>query len=176
MRSILVLLSVLVFMLAPAQAETPYDGLKLVGIGKVYSDDQGANLNMFAGLTKYQDHVVGMKFTQNGTEVRYYMDAARWDNMKQLLIKARDQWATIQSRDFDVLGPIAGYRIANRVANVRFSLMGATSLDTKQLLMSANGGIDSPKRVSIHLGQAQVKSLVEEFYKVDGWFANPNQP
>ena len=175
-RYLLVLL-LLVTALAPAQAQDlAYDGLKIIGVGKKYTDDQNASLTMMGCLTKYKDQIVGMYFVQGNNEIHYYMNNTDWDKMKQLLIKSRDQWQTIQSREFESLGPIPGYRIANKVTNVRFSLLGATSLDTKQLLINANGGLEKPQRVSIHLNLDQVKALVEEFYKVDGWFRSGGQP
>lgn len=175
-RRILVFLFLLAACLAPAQAEeTLYDGLKVVGVGKKYTDDQNAQLTMMGCLTKYNDPVVGMFFAQGPTEIHYYMGAQDWDKMKQLLIKSRDQWSTLDSRQFDALGPVPGYRIANKVTTVRFSLLGATTLATKQLLINANGGLEKPLRISIHLNLDQVKALVEEFYKVDNWFRSGGQ-
>ena len=168
MRRILILF-LLLCAWAPVQA-APYDGLQVVGMGENFTDDQQAQLQMMGFLTKYKEHVVGMYFRRGSTEIHYYMNVADWDKMKQLLIKSRDEWQTLQVRDFDSLGAIPGYRVANQVANVRFSLMGATNLATKQLLINANGGMTSPQRVSIHLGLKQVKVLVEEFSKVDNWF------
>ncbi|MBT9586285.1 hypothetical protein IV102_23285 [bacterium] len=170
----LFVLLLLLTALAPAQ-DLAYDGLKIIGVGKKYTDDQNASLTMMGCLTKYKDQIVGMYFLQGPNEIHYYMNATDWDKMKQLLIKSRDQWQTIQSREFEALGPVPGYRIANKVTSVRFSLLGATSLDTKQLLINANGGLDKPQRVSIHLNLDQVKALVEEFYKVDDWFRSGGQ-
>lgn len=143
-------------------------GLTAVGMGDTFTDQQGDSLVLIACRTKYKEPVVGMYFHgKDGTDVRYYMNAAAWDRMKQTLIKARDQWATLSMDTFKTWQAVPGYRVANRVAKVTFSLMGATDLATKQLLISCDGGAASPKRVVINLGLDDVKALVEQLYKVD---------
>lgn len=154
-----------------AQTPKPDPGLTVLGAADTFTDKQGDQLVMMAFKTKYQEPVVGMYFTAaDGSQVRYYMNAAAWDTMKQTLIKARDQWDTLTPDTFKTYPAVSGYRIANRVAVVRYSIQGATDIGPKFLLISAEGGPAREIRVSINLSQNDLKNLVEDFYQVDGFF------
>lgn len=165
--SLILLLTATLLAQAPPK---PDPGLKMIGMGDTFTDKQGDKLLMMAFHTKYNEPVVGMYFTAaDGTEVRYYMNAAAWDTMKQTLIKLRDSWDALTPDTFKTYQAVPGYRIANRVAVIRYSMLGATSLSPKQLLISAEGGAARESRISINLAQDDLKNLVEEFGKVDSF-------
>ncbi len=171
MKTLTLILLLTMTLLAQTPPPKPDPGLTMIGMGDTFTDAQGDRLLMMAFHTKYQENVVGMYFTSaDGSEVRYYMNAAAWDTMKQTLIKCRDTWDTLTPDSFKTWPAVTGYRIANRVAVIRYSLMGATAIGGKQMLISAEGGPAREIRVSINLKQNDLKSLVDEFTTIDGFF------
>lgn len=149
------------------------DGLTILGSSKTYIDDQGDKLTLKSSHTKYREPVVGFWFEDaGGQKVRFYANAKVWDNLKQILIKARDDWETLTARTLDQVGEVQGYRIANRQANLRVNLQGETSLQTKELILSASGGADKTRRILIHLHRDDLSDLIEEFTKVDNFYRN----
>jgi hypothetical protein len=148
--------------------ETKYDGLKLLGSGGTLVDKQSdSEMTLHAFNTKYQEDVVGIYITQHGKEVRFYMNSANWDKLKQQLIMTRDRWETLSPTEFAETGTVRGYRIANNRSTLRVSIQGATELDKKRLDFSATGGDNSPARAFVSINHAQLKTMVEQLYKVD---------
>lgn len=145
----------------------PFDGLTVLGVGHDAKDLQGDQLKLMAFKTKYGEPVVGFYCTSGNTEVHYYVNAAAWDKLKQLFIRARDQWPTLTQTQFDALGAAPGYRIANRLATMRISLEGATALDSKGLLLAFVGGASKLNRVVIDLKRSDLTNFVEDLYKID---------
>ena len=166
MRKLLILLILCCW---PASAQTPgFDGLTLLGTGGTLTDKESRSEMTLRGFhSKYKDPIVGLFITQHGKEVRYYMDGATWDRLKQKLIQARDQWKTLSPTEFKAFGAVRGYRIANRRATLSMSMQGSTKLDNKRLDFSVKGDTDRPQRAFISLTYEQVKVLVEQLYKVD---------
>ena len=120
--------------------------------------------------TKYKENVVGMYGHQNNVDVRFYMNAATWDRLKQELLRARDNWETLEPTRFERIGKVVGYRIANRESTLRLNLLGSTTLSERRLMLNLTGGADKPRRVSVALKQENLKELVESFYKIDTFF------
>jgi hypothetical protein len=154
-----------------AWAQTSTDGLTLLGSSKTYTDDRGSQLTLKSCHTKYQDPVVGFWFQDAGKQqVRFYADARTWDSLKQVLVKARDDWETLTPTTFEQVGEVKGYRIANRLATLRVNIQGATKLQSKELLLSGTGGADKTRHIVIHLNRDDLSNLVEEFTKIDSSF------
>ena len=152
----------------PTLAQNNYDGLKLMGSGQTLVDKQSDSTMTLRGfLGKYDEKVIGIYITQHGQEVRFYMDQTTWDTLKQSLIKTRDQWETISPTQFAMTGDVKGFRVANVLSTMRISIEGANDLDNKRVAFSLNGGGNTPKRVYASINFDQVKSLVEQFNKVD---------
>lgn len=145
----------------------PFDGLTVLGVGHDAKDQQGDELKLMAFKTKHGEPVVGFYCTSGNTEVHYYVNAAAWDKLKQLFIRARDQWPTLTQAEFAAMGAAPGYRIANRLATMRISLEGATPLDSSGLLLVFVGGANKVNRVVIDLKHADLKNFVEDLYKID---------
>jgi hypothetical protein len=162
----LLLLSLLLVLPAAAQS-TPYDNLKLLGVGSKLTDEQGATLSLMAFHTKYKEKVVGIYFADGDTQVRFYMNQATWDQLKQDLLHARDNWAVLPPLHFEKAGVITGYRIGNQLATMRMNLQGATVLSERRLMMNATGGADKPRRVSVAMKEQNLKDLVDDFHKID---------
>ncbi len=180
-RPLLSSLILLLLGMAPtlAQGSPAYDGLTVLGAAPKLTDEQGSTLTLVACHTKYKEPVVGFYFVQNGIEVRFYANAATWDKLKQKLIKARDQWATLAPREFEMEGAVKGYQIKNRVSTLRLSLIGETDLADRRLQMSATGGAAKPQRAMVALRDTELKALVEDFYQIDDYFraaGNAGQP
>jgi hypothetical protein len=158
----------LLLAVAPVTAEQQYDGLALLGKGETLIDKQSDSTMTLLGFDgKYDEHVVGVYVTQHGTQVRFYMDTATWDKLKQTLIKARDQWETLSPTQFADNGEVRGFRVANIRSTMTVSMTGQTELDNKRLAFSLTGGGNTPKRVYVSLPYDQVKTLVEQLYLVD---------
>ena len=157
--------------MASAGAQQSTDGLTLLASSKTYTDDRGSELVLKGCHTKYKDPVIGFWF-QNAAneEVRFYADAKTWDSLKQILVRARDDWETLTPTTFEQVGEIKGYRIANRLSTMRVNIQGETKLQAKELLLSATGGADKPRRISIHLNREDLKNLVEEFTRIDSYY------
>lgn len=172
MRNLSLALILLLLGLAPAlaQGSPAYDGLTVLGAAPKLTDEQGSTLTLLACHTKYKEPVVGFYFVQDGREVRFYANAATWDKLKQKLIKARDQWATLAPREFEMEGAVKGYQIKNRVATLRLSLIGETDLADRRLQLSAMGGAGKTQRAMVALRDTELKALVEDFYKIDDYF------
>lgn len=155
-------------------AQSPaYDGLTILGVASKLTDEQGANLQLIAFHTKYKEKVVGLYFQRGDQEVRFYMNGTTWDKFKQDLLKARDQWSTLEPRLFEREGTVKGYRIANQLATLRLSLQGATALSERRVTMSAAGGADRPHRVSVAMKEDNLRELVDDFHKVDDFLRQP---
>ena len=171
MRIYRILISTLCIMfLAAAVAgaqEKPYDGLTPLAQSHVFTDDTGGTLTVTSFHTRYQEAVVGFYFKQGKHEVRFYANAATWSKVKQILVDARDKWQTLSPTEFVVLHSVQSYRIANKLSVMRLSLQGATTLQTKQLFLSATGGPNTPQRVSVHFNRQTLRDLIDVFYGVD---------
>jgi hypothetical protein len=163
----------LLLLATPSAAEENYDGLELLGKGGTLVDKQSDSTMTLLGFEgKYDEKLVGVYVTQHGKQVRFYMDTTTWDKLKQKLIKARDQWETISPTEFEETGTVRGFRVANIRSTMRVSLQGETTLDKKRLDFSLTGGDNDPKRVFVSINHAQVKTLVDQFYKVDELLRN----
>jgi len=167
--SLLLLILGMAFAVLPLSAEeTKVDGLTLLGTGTVFTDLQSNSTLVMRGFhTKYKEPIVGMYVKQNNKSVSFYMNAVNWDQLKQNLIKTRDQWETLSPTQFEWTGQVRGYRIGNERSTLRVSMQGKTTLDSKRLDFSLTGGANTPTRVFISLTRNQVKMLVDEFYVVD---------
>jgi len=146
---------------------SPFDNLKVLGVASKLTDEQGASLELMAFQTKYKEPVVGMYFTRGDSQVRFYMNAATWDKFKQDLLKARDQWATLEPREFEKAGKVTGYKVANKISTLRMNLQGATDLSERRLMLNATGGADKPQRVSVAMKEQNLKDLIDDFHKAD---------
>lgn len=174
-RAFIILLLALI--VAPVQAEKiKIDGLTVLGTGKTLVDEQSDSTMVLRGLlSKYSEPIVGLTIQQYRKEVRFYMNRATWDKLKQKLIRARDQWATLAPKKFAAEGKVRGYRIANKRATLRLSIQGETTLDKRRLNFSLERDDNSLDRVFISLTEAQVKILVEQLYKVDEFLRYPGE-
>lgn len=147
------------------------DGLTILGSGKTYVDAQGDRLTLKSSYTKYKEPVVGFWFEDAaGQKIRFYANPKVWDQLKQVLVRARDNWETLSARTLDQVGEVQGYRIGNQQARLRVNLQGETSLQSKELILSVSGGPDHPRRILIHLHRDDLKNLVEEFHTVDDFY------
>lgn len=164
---IFLLLSIISSLPAAAQ-NSEFDGLTLLGTGGTLTDkESNSTMTLRAFHTKYKEEIVGIYIQQHGHEVRFYMNSETWDQVKQKLVKSRDQWQTLAPTEFAKTGTVKGYRIANQRATLRLSIQGATELDNKRLNLSLTGGADRPQRAFISINLDQLKKLVEQLYKVD---------
>lgn len=158
----------------PTLAQSPqWDNLKVLGVAPTLTDETGATITMAGLRTKHDEPVVGMSLVKNGIEVRYYMNPTTWDKLKQKLVMARDQWQTLQPSQFEEIGSVKGYRIANKLSTLEVSLQGATSLSSRRLMLAAAGGADKPKRASVALKEDNLKAMVENLHKVDEYLRLP---
>lgn len=149
------------------------DGLTILGSSKTYVDDQGDKLTLKSSHTKYKEPVVGFWFEDAaGQKIRFYANPKIWDQLKQVLVKARDNWETLSARTLDQVGEVKGYRIGNQQASLRVNLQGETSLQSKELILSVSGGPDRPRRILIHLHRDDLENLVEQFHQVDDFYRN----
>jgi len=153
--------------LCPVSAQGPFDGLTMLGVGHDATDQQGDQLRLMAFKTKHGEPVVGFYCSSGNTQVHYYVNAAAWDKLKQLFIRARDQWPTLTQAEFTAMGAAPGYRIANRLATIRISLEGPTPLASSGLLLIFVGGASQVNRVVIDLKRSELKNFVEDLYKID---------
>lgn len=159
---------------APALAQSPaWDNLKVLGQTPTLTDETGATITMAGLRTKYGEAIVGMSLVKNGVEVRFYMNGTTWDKLKQYFIMARDQWPTLSPDQFEPVGSVKGYKIANKLATLEVSMQGATSLSARRLMLAAAGGADKPKRVSVALKEENLKVMVDNLYKVDEYLRIP---
>jgi hypothetical protein len=153
---------------APAIAQEKHDGLELLGKGGVLLDKESdSEMTLYGFEGKYDEKLVGFYLTQHGKQVRFYVDTATWDKLKQKLIQTRDQWDVLSPTEFAKTGSVRGFRVANIRSKMRISIQGKTTLDDKRLNFSLDGGDNNPKRVFISITHDQVKKLVEQLYKVD---------
>lgn len=152
----------------PGAADAEYDGLEFLGKGVTLVDKQSDSTMTLLGFEgKYDEKLVGVYITQHGKQVRFYMDTTTWDKLKQKLIQTRDRWETLSPTEFAETGTVRGYRVANIRSTMRVSIQGETTLDKKRLDFSLTGGDNDPKRVFVSVNYDQVKSLVDQLYKVD---------
>jgi hypothetical protein len=152
----------------PLAAEQTYDGLTWLGEGvKLVDKESDSTMKLLGFEGKYNQKLVGVYITQHNQEVRFYMDTVTWDKLKQTLIHTRDRWETLSPTEFNKTGSVKGYRVANIRSQMRISIMGETTLDKKRLNFSLTGGDNNPKRVFVSVPYAQVKTLVDQLYKVD---------
>ena len=166
-------LSCLLLVTVPSLAEEKYDGLEFLGKGVTLVDKQSDSTMTLLGFEgKYDEKLVGVYVTQHGKQVRFYMDTTTWDKLKQRLIRTRDQWETISPTEFEETGTVRGFRVANIRSTMRVSIQGSTALDNKRLDFSLTGGDNDPKRVFVSINYPQVKTLVDQFYKVDELLRN----
>lgn len=161
-------LLLLCILVSPLSAEESYDGLTWLGQGVRMVDKQSdSTMEILAFEGKYDQKLVGIYITQHGQEVRFYMNPATWDNLKQTLIRTRDRWETLSPTEFDLTGEVKGYRVANIRSKMRVSVQGETKLDKKRLDFSLTGGDNTPRRVFISVPYDQLVSLVDQLHKVD---------
>jgi hypothetical protein len=173
-KRLIILLAVMACCCAPVLGQSPqWDNLQVLGVTPALTDETGATLTMAALRTKYGEPVVGMSLVKSKVEVRFYMNPTTWDTVKQTFIMARDQWPTLQPTQFEPVGSVKGYRIANRLATLEISLQGATSLSARRLMLAAAGGADKPRRASVALKEHNLDDLVENLYKVDEYLRKP---
>jgi len=143
------------------------DGLTLLGPGHHYVDARGTSLDMLALTSKYKEKIVGMYFRSGKDSLHFYMNAAIWDRMKQQLIRARDEFATLQPSAFASIGAVKGYTVGNQKVTLRIGIQAATQLAPRQLFLTAEGGASRPTRIVVYLQADALRSLVDDFYKVD---------
>lgn len=159
---------------APVSAQDQnYDGLTPLGVGHHFVDEGGATLDVLAFKTKAGEKVVGMYFTSGRKSVHFYMNAATWDKLKQKLVRARDEFAALDSRQFEGAGKVGGYGIAGKRAVLGLGLQGATSLQPKQLLLISSSSATPDQQIVISLMNQQLKDLVEDFSDVDQLLRTP---
>jgi len=157
----------------PTLAQGEIDGLTVLGKGKPLTDKQSDSTLVLRGLVSMKSELfVSMTIQQYNKEVRFYMDRATWDELKQTLIKTRDQWEQLAPREFASKGRIKGYRIEDSQSTLGISIQGATKLDTRRLKFSLVSDTDKPQRVFVSLTEVQVEKLVEQLYKVDEFLRN----
>lgn len=156
--------------------EAPFDGLKVLGTGVPLTDQQNNSVLTLRGFhDKYANPLVGLFIVQKGREVRFYMNPTTWDSLKQELIQARDQWATLSPTQFSSFDPLKGYRVGDHRANLSLGLMGTTKLDGRRVNISLLDQ-NQPPQIFISLDQSQVKTLVEQFHKVDEFLRGASTP
>lgn len=173
-KSIAIVMLLTVLCTAAAPAQTPaYDGMTLLGEGHHFPVDGGGSLTLMAFHTKYKEPVVGFYFQQGTRVVHFYANAATWDRLKQVFIKARDQWDTMTPDLFKGFGSVLSYRIGNRQSTMRIGVQGATELSPKMLFMNVTGGPSELHRVSVHFSQKTLRQLVDDFAKIDGFLRTP---
>lgn len=152
----------------PALADDPYDNLTVLATASKLTDEQGKTLELMGFHSKYKEKLVGLYFSQGDQQVRFYMNEATWTKFRADLLKARDDWENLQSRQFESEGEVLGYKVGNRLANLRLGLQGATDLSAKRLMMNATGGASgAPLRISVALKQDNLNQLVDDFHKID---------
>lgn len=174
MKRILTMMTLAVLLAAPALAQSPsWDNLRVLGQTPTLTDETGATITLAGLRTKYDEPVVGMSLVKDNNEVRFYMNAKTWDTLKQFFIMARDQWDTLNPDQFEPVGSVKGYKIANRLGTLSISLQGATSLSKKRLMLAASGGADKPRRATVALKEENLEVLVEALYKVDEYLRKP---
>jgi hypothetical protein len=157
-----------VFLAGPTLAQGEIDGLTVLGQGKALTDEQSNSTLVLRGLVSMKSELfVSMSIQQHDKEVAFYMTRATWDELKQSLIRTRDQWDTLAPKEFASQPPIRGYRIANKRATLQTSIQGKTKLDDRRLNFSITGDGNSPQRAFVSLTESQVATLVEQLYKVD---------
>lgn len=162
------LLILLALLCLPALAEDPYDNLTVLATASTLTDEQGKTLQLMGFHGKYKEKLVGIYFSQGDEQVRFYMNEATWLKFRANLLKARDDWQNLQSRQFEEEGEVTGFKVGNRLATLRLSLQGATDLSAKRLLMNATGGASGvPLRISVALKQDNLNQLVDDFHKID---------
>lgn len=146
---------------------TEYDGLTLLGPGHHYVDASGKSLDMLAFTSKYKEKIVGMYFGSGKKSLHFYMNATIWDKLKQRLIRARDQFATLPPSEFESIGAVRGYTVGNQKVTMRIGIQAATALAPRMLFLTAEGGAEKPQRIVVYLQSDALRSLVDDFYKVD---------
>lgn len=165
----------LLLLVTSARAENEmYDGLQLLVSGETLVDEQSNStmtLHGFAG--KYDQKLVGIYLVQHGEEVHFYMDPEVWGKLKADLLKTRDEWQTISPTQFALTGEVEGYRVGTALSTMRISIEGENALDNKRLAFSLNGGGNTPRRVFASITLDQVKTLADQFHRVDEAIGNP---
>ena len=162
------LLILMALLCLPALADDPYDNLTVLATASKLTDEQGKTLELMGFHSKYKEKLVGLYFSQGDQQVRFYMNEATWTKFRADLLKARDDWGNLQSRQFETEGEVLGYKVGNRLATLRLGLQGATDLSAKRLMMNATGGASgAPLRISVALKQDNLNQLVEDFHKID---------
>ncbi len=155
----------LLLLVTSARAEhEKYDGLQLLVSGETLVDEQSNStmtLHGFAG--KYDQKLVGIYLVQHG----------EWGKLKADLLKTRDEWQTISPTQFALTGEVDGYRVGTAVSTMRISIEGENALDNKRLAFSLNGGGNTPRRVFASITLDQVKTLADQFHRVDEAIGNP---
>lgn len=169
MKNKLYILLLLVLTVAPLKADNQkYDGLKLVVSGDTLFDKQSDSTMTLHGFSgKYDQDLVGIYISQHGQDVHFYMDAEVWARLKADLLRARDEWQTISPTQFLLTGEVQGYRVGTALSTMRISLEGENELDNKRLAFSLNGGGNTPRRVFASINYDQIKSLADQFQRVD---------
>lgn len=172
MKSVLTTFLLCLVLISAGSAQTGgYDGLKLLGMGATLANKESdATLKILGFQGKYEEKLVGVYLTQHGKQVRFYMDRTTWDQLKQTLLRSRDQWETLAAKDFKDAGAVRGFRVANIRSEMRISLQGENALSTKRLNFSLTGGGNTPMRTFISLPFDQVKLLVDQLHQVDQLF------
>ena len=170
-RLLLVLLMALLCL--PALADNdPYDDLTVLATASKLTDEQGKTLELMGFHSKYKEKLVGLYFTQGDQQERFYMNEATWTKFRADLVKARSEWGTLQSRQFEGEGAVTGYKVGNRLATLRLSIQGATDLSDKRFLMNATGGSTGyPLRISVSLKDQELQQLVDDFHKIDDFLS-----
>ncbi len=167
MKRILFLL-LMALLCLPALADDPYDNLTVLATASKLTDEQGKTLELMGFHSKYKEKLVGLYFSQGDQQVRFYMNEATWTKFRADLLQARDDWANLQSRQFETEGEVTGYKVGNRLGTLRLALQGATDLSAKRLMMNATGGASgAPLRISVALKQDNLEQMVEDFHKID---------
>lgn len=162
------LLILLALLCLPALAEDPYDNLTVLATASKLTDEQGKTLELMGFHGKYKEKLVGLYFTQGDQQVRFYMNQTTWTKFRADLLKARDDWQNLQARHFEEEGEVQGFKVGNRLATLRLTILGATELSAKRVLMNATGGASGvPLRISVSLKQDNVSQLVDDFHKID---------
>ena len=174
MRRILCLFLLLLLAL-PALAQDPYDGLTVLATASKLTDEEGKTLELMGLHSKYKENLVGLYFTEGDGQVRFYMNEATWKKFRADLLKARENWQTLQAREFEGEGEVTGYKVGNRLASLRMGLQGATDLSAKRLMMNATGGASGkPLRISLALKEDNLTKLVDDFKKIDDFLTQKN--
>lgn len=172
MKRLLLLLLMMLLCLPVLAEDDPYDNLTVLAAASKLTDEEGKTLELMGFHSKYKEKLVGLYFTQGDQQVRFYMNETTWTKFRADLVKARNEWTTLQAREFEGEGAVTGYKVGNRLATLRLSIQGATDLSDKRFLMNATGGATGhPLRISVALKDQELQQLVDDFHKIDDFLS-----